>query len=156
MRVCLRVCLCTVCVWNPRRPEEGTGCPGTWITDVWEQPRRGWELNKGPLQHPPRLSIVPQPCSSLSVVGSRWLHCGWRAHLPWDFLSFPSCPCLLSICEIFKAFTEWQMYEFSSYITKCTQTQPVSLMGRYSYSIPLYLPFALSALYSAVALCQLS
>lgn len=37
-------------VWCLQRPEEGSGSPGTWITDVFEPSSGWWNLNLGPLE----------------------------------------------------------------------------------------------------------
>lgn len=46
----LHVCLCTMCMQCPRRPEEATGSPRTGIADGSKLPCGPWDSNLGPPQ----------------------------------------------------------------------------------------------------------
>lgn len=56
--MCVTALLASVyhmCAWNPEMLEDGTGAPGTGITDDSELPCESWESNSGPLKEPPLL-----------------------------------------------------------------------------------------------------
>lgn len=46
----LHICVSTMYVQYPQRPEEGAGSPGTAVIDCCEPPFVCWKSNPGPLE----------------------------------------------------------------------------------------------------------
>ena len=53
--------------WCPRRPEGGTGSPGTRGADGCELPCRCWELNSSLLQEQQLVLLSPEPSVQTSM-----------------------------------------------------------------------------------------
>jgi hypothetical protein len=70
--VVLNTCMSVyhLCAWNPRKPEEGIGSPGSIITEGCEQPCGCWESN---LKEPPRAGEMAQWLRALNGCSSRGL-----------------------------------------------------------------------------------
>lgn len=63
----LHVCLCTMSVQCPWRPDEGTGSPGTGVTNVYELPCRYWEEQA--------VLSTTEPSLQAPLLSSSFSHC---------------------------------------------------------------------------------